>query len=176
MGPGCGRTLHGALRRPRQAGADRHGAVGEGSQTSSGGARGAFTVTQAAAGGENDIRLRVYGERGLLDWSHREASYLKLAMQGEPVRTIGRGDAFLPPEIIAAGRTPRGHPEGLREAFANLYAEVAQERMARELGEAAPVVAYPRIEDGAHTMAFIEACVASQARGAWVDVAADASA
>ena len=142
----------------------------------SGGARGSFTVTQAAAGGENDIRLRVYGERGLLDWSHREASYLKLAMQGEPVHTIGRGDAYLPPEIIAAGRTPRGHPEGLREAFANLYAEVAQERMARELGEAVPVFAYPRIEDGAHTMAFIEACIASQASGAWVAVAKDAPA
>lgn len=135
------------------------------------GARGTFTVTQAAAGGENDIRLRVYGERGTLDWSHREPSYLKLAMQGEPVRTIGRGDTFLPPDIVALGRSPRGHPEGLREAFANLYAEVAQERMARELGEAVPEFPYPRIEDGAHTMAFIEACIASQERGTWVGVA-----
>jgi predicted dehydrogenase len=135
------------------------------------GARGTFTVTQAAAGGENDIRLRVYGERGMLDWSHRELSYLKLAMQGEPVRTIGRGDTFLSAEIAALGRTPRGHPEGLREAFANLYAEVAQERMARELGEAVPAFPYPRIEDGAHTMAFIEACIASHAQRAWVDVA-----
>ncbi|MBI2771135.1 MAG: Gfo/Idh/MocA family oxidoreductase [Burkholderiales bacterium] len=135
------------------------------------GARGTFTVTQAAAGGENDIRLRVYGEHGLLDWSHREPSYLKLALQGEPVRTIGRGDAGLPPEIIALGRSPRGHPEGLQEAFANIYAEVAQERMARELGEPVPHFPYPRIEDGAHTMAFIEACVASQASGGWVDVA-----
>jgi predicted dehydrogenase len=136
-----------------------------------GGARGTFTVTQAAAGGENDIRLRVYGETGMLDWSHREPSYLKLAMQGEPVRIIGRGDPSLPPEIIALGRTPRGHPEGLREAFANIYAEVAQERMARELGEPVPDFPYPRIEDGAHTMAFIEACLASQERGCWVDVA-----
>ena len=136
-----------------------------------GGARGTFTANQAAAGGENDIRLRVYGELGLLDWSHRDASYLKLAMQGEPVRTIGRGDTFLRPEIIAAGRTPRGHPEGLREAFANIYAELAQERMARELGEPVAALPYPRIEDGAHTMAFIEACLASQAQGAWVDVA-----
>jgi predicted dehydrogenase len=135
------------------------------------GARGTFTVTQAAAGGENDIRLRVYGEKGLLDWSHREPSYLKLALHGEPVRTIGRGDAYLPPAVIAAGRTPRGHPEGLREAFANLYAEIAQERMARALGEPAPQFPYPRIEDGVHTMAFIEACLASQARGGWVDVA-----
>ena len=136
-----------------------------------GDARGTFTVTQAAAGGENDIRLRVYGEKGLLDWSHRDASYLTVSLQGEPPRRIGRGDPFLSPEILALGRTPRGHPEGLREAFANIYAEVAQERMARELGEAVPEFPYPRIEEGAHTMAFIEACVASQARGGWVDVA-----
>jgi predicted dehydrogenase len=135
-----------------------------------GGARGTFTVTQAAAGGENDIRLRVYGDKGMLDWSHREPSYLKLALQGEPVRVIGRGDPFLSPEIAAAGRAPRGHPEGLREAFANIYVELAQERMARALGEAAPAFPYPRIEDGAHTMAFIEACMASQQSGGWVDV------
>ena len=112
-------------------------------------------MTQAAAGGENDIRLRVYGEKGMLDWSHREASYLRVALQGEPARIIGRGDPFLPPDIIAAGRTPRGHPEGLREAFANIYAEMAQERMARALGETVPDFPYPRIDgrrahDGVH--------------------------
>ena len=136
-----------------------------------GGARGTFTVTQAAAGGENDIRLRIYGDKGLLDWSHREPSYLKLALQGEPVRVIGRGDPFLSPAIIAAGRVPRGHPEGLREAFANIYVELAQDRMARALGDVPPESPYPRIEDGAHTMAFIEACLASQRSGGWVDVA-----
>jgi predicted dehydrogenase len=136
-----------------------------------GGARGTFTVTQAAAGGENDIRLRVYGEKGMLDWSHRDLSYLRLALTGEAVQVIGRGDPFLPPEIIALGRTPRGHPEGLREAFANLYAEVAQERIARSLDVGTPALPYPRIEDGAHTMAFIEACVASQRAGRWIDVA-----
>ena len=136
-----------------------------------GGARGTFTVTQAAAGGENDIRLRVYGDKGMLDWSHRQAAYLTLALQGQPAQTIGRGDPFLGADILAAGRTPRGHPEGLREAFANLYAELAQQRMALTLGEAVPDFPYPRIEDGAHTMAFIEACVASAAQGRWVDVA-----
>ena len=135
-----------------------------------GGARGTFTVTQAAAGGENDIRLRVYGDKGMLDWSHRDLSYLRLALQGEPVRVITRGDPFLPPEIIATGRTPRGHPEGLREAFANIYAEVAQERIARSLGDPLPRYPYPRIEEGAHTMAFIEACVASQRQRGWADV------
>ena len=92
-------------------------------------------------------------------------------MHGEMAKVIARGDPFLPPEIIALGRTPRGHPEGLREAFANIYAEVAQDRMARTLGEALPALPYPRIEDGAHTMAFIEACLSSQASGRWEEVA-----
>jgi predicted dehydrogenase len=137
-----------------------------------GGARGTFTATQAAAGGENDIRLRVYGERGMIDWSHREPSYMRVAMQGEAARLVGRGDNNLPPEILAGGRSPRGHPEGLREAFANIYGEVAQERMAIALGDVPPAFPYPRIADGVHTMAFIEACLASQARGGWVAVEA----
>ncbi len=136
-----------------------------------GGARGTFTVTQAAAGGENDIRLRVYGDKGMLDWSHREPSYLRLALQDEPVRVIGRGDPFLSPAVVAAARSPRGHPEGLREAFANIYLEIAQERMALTLGAPIPPVAYPRIEEGAHTMAFIEGCLASREQGGWVEVA-----
>jgi predicted dehydrogenase len=135
------------------------------------GVRGTFTATQAAAGGENDIRLRVYGEKGMLDWSQQNASYLRLQLQGEPVRLIGRGDPWLPPEIAATSRSPRGHPEGLRDAFANIYSELAQERIALSLGEPPPVSPYPRIEDGVHTMAFIEACMASQEKRAWVDVA-----
>ena len=137
-----------------------------------GGARGTFTVTQAAAGGENDIRLRVYGEKGMLDWSHRDASYLRVAMQGEAARIVGRGDPGLPAQIVAAGRTPRGHPEGLREAFANIYADVAHARMARALGLPLPALAYPTIAEAAHTMAVTEACLASQASGRWVDVPA----
>jgi predicted dehydrogenase len=135
------------------------------------GARGSFTVTQAAAGAENDIRLRVFGAKGSLEWSHRQCSYLQLSLQGEAPRTIGRGDAFLPPEILAAGRTPRGHPEGLREAFANIYSEMAAERMALALGEAPVQAPYPRIADGAHTMAFIEACIRSHQDGCWAQVA-----
>lgn len=136
-----------------------------------GGARGTFTATNAAAGAENDVRLRVVGERGLVEWCHREPSYLRLAMLGEPLRIIGRGDPYLPAEVIAGGRSPRGHPEGMLQAFANIYGEVAQERMARSLGDPVPDLPYPRIEEGAHTMAFIEACLASQERGGWVEVA-----
>ena len=88
-----------------------------------------------------------------------------------PAQVITRGDPFLPPAIVALGRSPRGHPEGLREAFANIYGEMAQERIARNLGERPPALPYPRIEDGAHTMAFIEACIRSSDSGRWEDVA-----
>ena len=135
-----------------------------------GGLAGTFTAIQAAAGSDNDIRLRIYGEKGMVDWNHHEASYLRVAMLNQGARVVGRGDADLPPEIVALGRIPRGHPEGLREAFANIYAEVAQERMLRSLGETVPAFRYPRIEDGAHTMAFIEACLASHERGGWAEV------
>ena len=135
------------------------------------GARGTFTATQAAAGAENDIRLRVYGDKGMLEWWHRDPSYLRVALQGEPVQVVTRADPFLPPAILALGRSPRGHPEGLREAFANIYAEMAQDRMTRNLGEPPLSLPYPRIEEGAHTMAFIEACIRSSASGRWEDVA-----
>ena len=133
------------------------------------GARGQYTITQAAAGGENDIRLRIYGERGLIDWSHRESAYLKLNIEGETARTVGRGDVNLPPEIARLSRTPRGHPEGLLEAFANVYREASEAIVARRNDQVVASVQYPTITDAVHTMEFVEACIASHAAsGAWV--------
>ena len=135
-----------------------------------GGARGQYTVTQAAAGGENDVRIRVYGERGLLDWSQRNAAYLQLNLEGESARTIGRGDVGLPANIARLSRSPRGHPEGLLEAFANIYREAAEAIIAQRSGEVC-TANYPTIEDAAHSMAFVEACISSQmANGAWTTV------
>ncbi len=134
-----------------------------------GGARGQYTITQAAAGSENDIRLRVYGERGHLDWSHRQSAYLHLNIEGEPARTIGRGDAGLPSDIARLSRTPRGHPEGLLEAFANLYREAAEAIHARNAGAPLAQVSFPTIDDGVESMRFIEACIASHAAGGrWI--------
>lgn len=133
-----------------------------------GGARGQYTITQAAAGGENDIRLRIYGERGLIDWSHRQAGYLQLNIEGETARTIGRGDVGLLPEIVRLSRTPRGHPEGLAEAFANVYREAAEAIIARRTDQVVATTNYPSITDAVHTMDFIEACLASHGRnGEW---------
>ena len=135
------------------------------------GARGQYTITQAAAGGENDIRLRIYGERGLIDWSHRNSAYLHLNIEGETARTFGRGDVNLPPEIAKLSRTPRGHPEGLLEAFANVYREAAEAIVARRNDQVVTNANYPTINDAIHSMQFIEACIASHAKdGAWTRV------
>jgi predicted dehydrogenase len=137
-----------------------------------GGARGQYTITQAAAGGENDIRLRIYGERGMLDWSHRESAYLKLNIEGETAKVIGRGDVNLPPDIARLSRTPRGHPEGLLEAFANVYREAAEAIIARRNDQVIAATSFPTITDAVHTMDFIEACIASHARnGEWTKLA-----
>ena len=120
------------------------------------GTRGTFTVTQAAAGGENDIRLRVYGDKGMLEWWHREPVVPAARAAGRArARRSRAATRSCRPTIIALGRSPRGHPEGLREAFANIYAEVAQDRMARALGESPPDLALPahrgrRAHDGVH--------------------------
>ena len=136
------------------------------------GARGQYTITQAAAGGENDIRLRIYGERGLIDWSHRESGYLHLNIEGETARTIGRGDINLPADIARLSRTPRGHPEGLLEAFANVYRETAEAIVARRNDQVIAVTSFPTITDAVHTMDFIEACIASDAHnGEWTKLA-----
>lgn len=136
-----------------------------------GGVRGQYTVTQAAAGGENDIRLRILGERGLIEWSHRHSAYLQLNLEGESARTIGRGDVGLPADIAKLSRTPRGHPEGLLEAFANLYREAAEAIHARNAGAPLAQVSFPTIDDAVESMRFIEACIASHAAdGTWIGV------
>ncbi len=136
-----------------------------------GGVRGQYTVTQAAAGGENDVRLRIYGERGLIDWSQRNSGYLQLNLEGESARTIGRGDVGLPPSIVRLSRSPRGHPEGLLEAFANIYREAAEAIHTQRSGSALGNPEFPTISDAAHSMAFVEACIASHAaNGVWTTV------
>ena len=77
----------------------------------------------------------------------------------------------MPPEIAKLSRTPRGHPEGLLEAFANVYREAAEAIVARRNDQVIANVSYPTIGDAVHSMAFIEACMASSANNAvWTTV------
>ena len=135
-----------------------------------GGARGMIWASQVAPGHENGLRLRVYGERGGLEWAQEEPNHLWHAPLGEPKRLLTRAGHGAGPEAARLSRIPAGHPEGYLEGFANLYAEAARLMRAHAAGAAPdPAVHAPTVADGLAGVAFVDACVRSSARnGAWV--------
>lgn len=131
-----------------------------------GGARGVLIASQIEAGNENDLRLRVFGERGLLDWRQEAPNQLVHAPIDAPKMILTRNSPWLSEPARRACRLPAGHPEAFIEAFANLYVGVAADiRSRHDLGRPATLAEadYPRIEDGARGVRFIEAAVASAA-------------
>jgi predicted dehydrogenase len=131
-----------------------------------GGARGMMTASQVAAGNENDLRLRVMGERGMLDWRQEEPNLLIHAPIDGPRRVLTRNAPWLSEPARRACRLPPGHPEGFIEAFANVYLGVAADlRLRASQGRAATVdeAEYPRIADGVRGVRFIEKTVESAA-------------
>jgi predicted dehydrogenase len=131
------------------------------------GARGTIWFSQVAVGQENGLRLRVYGERGGLEWAQETPEYLWHTPLNEPSRRIARGGAGNTPAATAASRIPAGHPEGFLEAFAGIYRAAAAAIVARRTGSALPPEAdFPGLQDGLEGMRFVEACLRSSARNA----------
>lgn len=134
------------------------------------GARGTCLVSQAAAGAENDLTVRVCGESGLIEWHHAAPNYLRYARFGEPVQTLARGDPYLHPAASRVTRITRGHPEGFRESFAALYADAAEAIAARLVGSVPDPLAldFPTVDDGVRGVAFVDAVRRSASReGQW---------
>ncbi|EAS50659.1 NAD-binding oxidoreductase [Aurantimonas manganoxydans SI85-9A1] len=134
-----------------------------------GGAKGMLWASQVAVGNENGLSLRVYGDKGGLEWRQEEPNRLWFTPLGEPKRLLTRGGAGANAAAAAVSRIPAGHPEGYLEGFATIYAEAAELIHASDAGEAPPDgLALPALADGIDGLAFIEACVASsQNDGAW---------
>ena len=102
-------------------------------------------ASQVAPGHENGLKLRVYGEKGGLEWTQADPNYLWYTPFGEPKQLITRGGAGAGPAAARVTRVPSGHPEGYLEGFANIYAEAARAiRAARRKGGKPPKdVIYP---------------------------------
>ncbi len=135
-----------------------------------GGARGSLWCSQVAAGCENALRLRVYGEKAGLEWAQEQPNALLITPYGEPPRLIRRAGAGALPIAANASRIPAGHPEGYLEAFGILYRDIADQieahRAGREPDPACMLV--PGIEAGVRGMRFITAAVESSgADAAW---------
>ena len=135
-----------------------------------GGARGMVGCSQVAPGNEDALRLRVYGEKGGLEWAQEDPNYLWYTPFGEPKRLITRNGSGSGGSAARVSRIPPGHPEGYLEGFANIYTEAAEAIRAHQAGQSAPDgVMYPTVQDGLKGVQFVSACVKSSARNAaWV--------
>jgi len=131
-----------------------------------GGARGVLIASQIEVGHENDLRLRVFGERGTLEWHQEDPNHLLHSPIDGPRLTLTRNSPWLSDAAKRACRLPTGHPEAFIEAFANVYVGVAADIRSRlDHGKPAAMdeADYPRIEAGARGVRFIEKTVASAA-------------
>jgi predicted dehydrogenase len=137
-----------------------------------GGAKGMLWASQVAVGNENALTLRVYGEKGGLEWAQENPNLLWYTDLGKAKQLITRGGDGANAAAARVTRVPFGHPEGYLEGFATIYTEAARAiKAARQGKKPDKEVTFPGIADGVAGMAFIEACVKSSAKnGKWMKV------
>ena len=134
-----------------------------------GGARGMLWSSQVAPGNENGLRLRVYGEKGGLEWAQEDPNYLWFTPFGEPKRLLTRAGVGASDAANAVSRTPGGHPEGYLEGFANIYTGAAAAIRAADAGQKPDLSLLPGLDEGLSGMRFIAAAIrSSQSDAAWV--------
>ena len=126
------------------------------------GVTGVLTATQIGTGEANNIRIRIYGEKGGLEWRQMEPNTLTLRWRDRPTEILDIGNnGYLTPEALWNTRTPAGHPEGFIEAFANIYRNFSLTVRAIKNGEtpSGDCLDFPTVYDGVRGMQFIETMV-----------------
>jgi predicted dehydrogenase len=134
------------------------------------GARGVLMASQISAGDENSLRLRVYGEQGGIEWAQEEPNSLIVKMLDQPKQIYRTGNNYQAPYTLSSfatsnTRIPSGHPEGLLEAFGNIYRNFAHTVAAQIEGETPTPeqLDFPKVAEGVRGMTFIDTVVASSA-------------
>jgi predicted dehydrogenase len=128
------------------------------------GARGTIWSSQVAVGCENGLKLRVYGDKGGLEWNQENPNQMTFARFGEPKQIITRGGAGLGSGAGRWTRIPPGHPEGYLEGFANLYNDIADIISGKNDNGLVP-----DLSAGVDGMWFIASCIdSSNANGSWI--------
>jgi len=127
------------------------------------GAQGVLMASQIAVGKENSIRIRVFGEKGGLEWDQEEPNTLILHWVGQPTQIVRTGNNLVSSAALHNTRTPGGHPEGYLEAFANIYRNFALTVRAKANGEepTKEMLDFPGVEEGIRGMQFIETVVSA---------------
>lgn len=137
-----------------------------------GGAKGAIWSSQVAVGNENNLKIRVFGENGGLEWRQEDPNYLYYTKFGHPTHKITRGSGSASEEANEVTRIPPGHPEGYLEGFANIYSDVYKRLFAQTNNQNYDQSndCYPTIYDGVEGMRFIETVLESNNNNSkWVE-------
>ena len=130
----------------------------------SNGAKGMLWSSQVASGQENALRIRLFGDKGGLEWAQEDPNYLHYTQLGESHQVLTRGGHGLAEAAVSATRTPAGHPEGFLEGFANLYRDIADMIEANRTGKSFTTLV-PDVTDGVKGIRFVEKAVNSSAAG-----------
>jgi predicted dehydrogenase len=127
------------------------------------GARGVLAATQVAAGEENNLSIKIYGENGGLEWHQQEPNTLLLKWLDKPAEVLRAGSGYLTDIARHNSRTPGGHPEGYLEAFGNIYRNFALTVSAKINNTTVDnnIVEFPSVNEGIRGMAFIDSVVKS---------------
>ena len=136
-----------------------------------GGAKGAIWSSQVAVGNENNLKIRVFGENGGLEWRQEDPNYLYYTKFGHPTQRVTRGSDSASKEANKVTRVPPGHPEGYLEGFANIYSDVCKSLFAQINNQNYDQSndCYPTIYDGVEGMRFIETVLESSKNNSkWV--------
>lgn len=124
-------------------------------------AKGILFASQICIGGENDLRIRVWGTRGGLEWSQENPNALLVHRADAPDQVYRRANAYLADPVARATRIPAGHPEAFLEAFANVY-RAAADAIRAGAGAAGPIAHdFPGVADGSRGVRFIHRVVES---------------
>lgn len=127
------------------------------------GANGILVASQIASGEENSLKIKIYGEKGGLEWHQMEPNTLLVKWPDAPTQIYRAGNNYLSNSAAFNTRTPGGHPEGYLEAFANLYRNFALTLITKSEGKepTEEMIDFPTVDDGVRGMAFIENVIAS---------------
>lgn len=132
---------------------------------------GMIWTSQVAIGHETDLLIRVFGDKGAIEWQHREPAVLKVTKINEPPRIYTPTRDYDTKGARDLSRLPSGHPEGFFESFGNIYRGYCADLLRKKYGVDVGSFPYPTVSDGVRGLKFVDACLESNRRGnVWVDL------
>lgn len=137
------------------------------------GAHGVYCCSQVCVGHMNGLAVRIFGTKGAIEWVQENPNVLYVTLKGQPTQIYNRGMGYISDEAKAFNLLPSGHPEGVYEAFANIYRAWIGALLKKVNGQpfAAGDCDFPTLEDGLNGVKFIHACVESSKNdAAWVTI------